>query len=386
MKTRVGIIFGGRSGEHEISIRSAGTVIEQIDHEKYDVLPIAITNEGVWMNASDSLGLFPQETRVMFRERFAPVSGEQAAGSSGLLSVVSRCIDSNVELSSDRNSQLPILNSQLDVVFPVLHGTYGEDGTVQGLFEMADLPYVGCGVLASSCGMDKAFMKTLFRDAGLPICNYVWFLRDEWARARETVLSQVETKLGFPCFVKPANLGSSVGVSRADDAESLASAISLAAEYDRKIIVEEAIEMREIECAVMGNDVPEASLPGEYLIRDDSKKFLDYTEKYSGTGNNEFVVPAPVSDELSAKIRQMAITAFKAIDGAGLARVDFFLRSDNGALLVNEINTMPGLTDASGFPKMWEGTGKAMPQVIDELIEFAIARYEDKNRNRTDRG
>ena len=271
----------------------------------------------------------------------------------------------------------------IDVVFPVLHGTFGEDGTIQGLFEMADVAYVGCGVLASSSGMDKAFMKTLFRDAELPICNYVWFLRDEWAANNEATLGLVESKLGFPCFVKPANLGSSVGVSKATDRRSLATAIALAAEYDRKIIVEEGLEMREIECAVIGNDAPQASLPGEYIIRDSSKAFLDYTEKYSGTGNNEFVVPAPVSDELSSKIRRMAITAFKAIDGSGLARVDFFLRSDNGALLINGINTMPGLTDASGFPKMWQGSGKSFPQVIDELIELAIERYEDKKKNKT---
>ena len=389
MKTRVGVIFGGRSGEHEISIRSAKTVIEQIDPEKYYVVPIAITNEGVWLNAVESLARMPDATQAIFRERFGePVS---VALSGGLWSVVSRCVE-NGEVNPDGpanrsvlNSQFSILNSQLDVVFPVLHGTYGEDGTIQGLFEMADLPYVGCGVLASSCGMDKAFMKTLFRDAGLPICNYVWFLRDEWARSRDAVIDQVSAKLGFPCFVKPANLGSSVGVSKATDAETLATAIDLAAEYDRKIIVEEALEMREIECAVMGNDQPEASLPGEYIIRDASKAFLDYTEKYSGTGNNEFVVPAPVSEELSSKIRQMAVTAFKAIDGSGLARVDFFLRSDNGALLVNEINTMPGLTDASGFPKMWAGSGKRFPQVIDELIELAVARHKDKMRNKTSR-
>lgn len=374
MKTRVGVIFGGRSGEHEISIRSAKTVIEQIDHEKYDCLPIAITSEGIWLNAAESLGLFPAGTQEVFRERF----GEPVSVAGGLLSVVSGCVQ-----RGNDNPEFSILKSQLDVVFPVLHGTFGEDGTIQGLFEMADLPYVGCGVLASSTGMDKAFMKTLFRDAGLPICNYVWFLRDEWERNRDATLTQVADKLGFPCFVKPANLGSSVGVSKAIDRGTLALAIELAAEYDRKIIVEEGLEMREIECAVMGNDAPEASLPGEYIIRDSSKAFLDYTEKYSGTGNNEFVVPSPVSDELTSKIRQMAVTAFKSIDGSGLARVDFFLRSDNGALLVNEINTMPGLTDASGFPKMWAGTGKAFPQVIDELIQLAIERHEDRKRNKT---
>ena len=370
MKLRLGVIFGGRSGEHEISIRSARTVIEQADTSKYEVVPLAISHDGRWLSPAESLSLFPQETQRVFRARFGDPGNAAGiltgdAGVSGLIVL-------------DGGGAIP-----LDIVFPVLHGTYGEDGTIQGLFEMADLPYVGCGVLASSCGMDKAFMKTLFRDAGLPICNYVWFLRDEWERSRDAVVEQVTAKLGFPCFVKPANLGSSVGVSKAADAETLAAAIDLAATYDRKIIVEEGLEMREIECAVLGNDTPQASLPGEYLIRDESKKFLDYTEKYSGTGNNEFIVPASVSDELSAKIRQMAITAFKAIGGSGLARVDFFLRNDNGALLVNEINTMPGLTDASGFPKMWEGTGKSFTEVIDELITLAIERHKDRKRNKT---
>ena len=375
MKLRLGVIFGGRSGEHEISIRSAKTVIEQSDAAKYDVVPLAITNDGCWLSPAASLGLFPLETQELFRQRYGEpgtVGSGQSAGD------CQNKIAESILVSGHFRS--------LDVVFPALHGTYGEDGTIQGLFEMADLPYVGCGVLASSCGMDKAYMKTLFRDAGLPICNYVWFLRDEWERSRDAVVEQVAAKLGFPCFVKPANLGSSVGVSKATDAETLAVSIDLAAKYDHKIIVEESLEMREIECAVLGNDTPQASLPGEYLIRDESKKFLDYTEKYSGTGNNEFIVPALVSDELSAKIRQMAITAFKAIGGSGIARVDFFLRNDNGALLVNEINTMPGLTDASGFPKMWEGTGKPFHQVIDELVELAIERHADKKRNKTSFG
>jgi D-alanine-D-alanine ligase len=281
--------------------------------------------------------------------------------------------------STDGNARF----SKIDVVFPVLHGTFGEDGTIQGLLEMADMPYVGCGVLASSCGMDKVVMKTLFRDAELPMCKYVWFLRSEWERDRGAVVRQVEAKLGFPCFVKPANLGSSVGVSMAIDELSLKTAIELAAEYDRKIIIEEGLDMREIECAVIGNDDPTASLPGEYIVNAADKKFLDYTEKYAGTGNNEFVVPSFVSKELSDKIQNMAITAFRAIDGAGLARVDFFLRNDNGALLINEINTLPGLTDASGYPKMWAGSGKTFPQVIDELVGFAFERHKDKARNKT---
>jgi len=371
MKKNIGVIFGGRSGEHEVSIRSAKTVIEQIDSGRYHVVPIAITHDGRWLSGTESLALFPDITQAKYRERFGEPSDLPIA------------LNGDTARKGLTTMEIPGGTIDLDVLFPVLHGTFGEDGTIQGLFEMADIPYVGCGVLASSCGMDKVFMKTLFRDAGLPMCNYVWFLRSEWESAPDAVIRQVESKIGYPSFVKPANLGSSVGVSRADDAVSLAAAISLAAEYDRKIIVEEGLDMREIECAVTGNDRPEASLPGEYIIRDASKKFLDYTEKYAGTGNNEFVVPAPVSDELVKKIQQLSVAAYKAIDGAGLARVDFFLRNDNGALLVNEINTLPGLTDASGFPKMWAGSGKPFPQVIDELIQLAIERHSDKNRNKT---
>jgi D-alanine-D-alanine ligase len=269
------------------------------------------------------------------------------------------------------------------VIFPVLHGTFGEDGTIQGLFEMADIPYVGCGVLASACGMDKVVMKTLFRDAELPLCEYIWFLRSEWESDKDAVLKLAESKLGFPCFVKPANLGSSVGVSKAIDEKSLREAIELAARFDRKIIVEEGLDAREIECAVIGYEEPQASLPGEYVIYDEAKKFLDYTEKYKGTGNNEFVVPARVSDEMTAKIREMAVSAFRVIDGSGLARVDFFLQNDTGELLINEINTLPGLTDASGFPKMWKASGLEFSQVIDNLINLAIERHADKSKNKT---
>jgi D-alanine-D-alanine ligase len=363
MKTRVGVIFGGRSGEHEISVRSARSVIEQIDKDKYEVIPVAISKDGKWLGPGESLRLLPAEPADLLRETVSGLPENMAVIPAGV--------------NSDADG------SGIDVAFPVLHGTYGEDGTIQGLLEMAGIPYVGGGVLASSCGMDKVVMKALFRDADLPICKYVWFLRSEWERDGEAVARQVEAKLGYPCFVKPANLGSSVGVSRAVDAQSLQAAIALAAEYDRKIIVEEALDMREIECAVMGNDEPEASLPGEYIIRDEAKKFLDYTEKYAGTGNNEFTVPAPISGELTDKIRKMAVTAFKAVDGSGLARVDFFLRNDNGMLLVNEINTMPGLTDASGFPKMWAGTGVSFTNVIDKLLDHAIERHKDRARNKT---
>lgn len=371
MKTRVGIIFGGRSGEHEISVRSAKTVIQQIDADKYEIVPIAINESGNWLNPSQSLELLPFE----IQQKLGAAVGALSADKIALLGDTGN--DGLFNLTTGEN--LP----PIDVMFPVLHGTYGEDGTVQGLLEMADMPYVGCGVLASACGMDKVFMKSLFRDSELPMCRYVWFLRSEWERNTGAVVSQVEAKLGYPCFVKPANLGSSVGVSKAVDEATLIKAIELAAEYDRKIIVEENLDMREIECAVIGNENPRASLPGEYIINAEDKKFLDYTEKYSGTGNNEFVVPALISDELAIKIQQMAISAYRAIDASGLARVDFFLRNDSGVLLINEINTLPGLTDASGFPKMWEASGMEFPQIVDELIKLAIERHADKSRNKT---
>ncbi len=377
MKTTIGVIFGGRSGEHEISIRSANTVIEQIDKEKYRVIPIAITNEGNWLNPSESLELLSEAAR----QQFPPENDIFPDGSVGMLG------DTRYKgLASIGNSDEVNRFTAMDVIFPVLHGTFGEDGTIQGIFEMADIPYVGCGVLSSACGMDKVVMKTLFKEAGLPICKHVWFLRSEWERGNDAVIRQVESKIGYPCFIKPANLGSSVGVSRAVDAETLKKSIDHAAEFDRKIIVEEALQAREIECAVIGNDEPQASQPGEYLIRDKNKAFLDYTEKYAGTGNNEFVVPAPVSQELSNKIKDLAIRAFKAVDGSGLGRIDFFLRNDTGTLLVSEINTMPGLTDASGFPKMWAGSGMDLPQVLDLLVKLAFERHNDIARNKTTLG
>jgi D-alanine-D-alanine ligase len=352
-KIRIAVVFGGRSGEHDVSIRSAKKVVEQLDKDKYEITPIAIGRDGDWLSPKASISLLE-------------LPSELSLG--------------NI---SDQRVNFLDFSQNFDVVFPVLHGTFGEDGTIQGLFEMLNVPYIGCGVLASSSGMDKVVMKALFADAGLPLCEFVWFLRSEWESSKDAVVEQTAAKLGFPCFVKPANLGSSVGVSMATDKETLHKAIDLAAQYDRKIIVEEGLDMREIECAILGNDEPNASLPGEYLILDESKAFLDYTEKYTGTGNNDFVVPAAISDELTAKIKDMAVQAFKAIDGSGLARVDFFLRKDNGKLIVNEINTLPGLTEASGYPKMWAGSGVPFKQVIDRLVELALERYQDKSRNKT---
>jgi D-alanine-D-alanine ligase len=287
-------------------------------------------------------------------------------------------------ISLENNSQ-SFVAEKLDVVFPALHGTYGEDGTLQGLLEMADVPYVGCGVLASSCGMDKVTMKSLFVEAGLPICKHLWFLRSKWRRDPAKIIRDVIRQIGFPCFVKPANLGSSVGVSRATDKASLTKAIDLAAEYDRKIIVEEEVVAREIECAVLGNDEPKASLPGEYVVYDEAARFLDYTEKYTSTGNVSFVVPAPLSKAMTTRIQKMAIRAFQSVDGSGLARVDFFLTRDGGDLIINELNTMPGLTEVSGYPKMWQASGLPFAQLLESLIDLAFERHRDKSLTKTSR-
>ncbi|HEX3560207.1 MAG TPA: D-alanine--D-alanine ligase family protein [Pyrinomonadaceae bacterium] len=371
-KIRVGVIFGGRSGEHEVSVRSARSVIEAVEREKYEVVPIAITKEGRWLSPAESAALLPEATRSLL-----PESVSDAREALTIVGDPSRRGLHRLESVDGKAAQ------RLDLVFPVMHGTYGEDGTIQGLLEMAGIPYVGCGVLASSCGMDKVTMKALFHQARLPICKYVWFLRSEWERGQSTILERVKREIGFPCFIKPANLGSSVGISRATDTESLKASISLAARFDRKLIVEEGLDVREIECAVLGNEVPEASLPGEYLVHDERAKFLDYTEKYSSTGHVEFVVPAPIPKRLSKRIRALAVRAFEAVDGAGFARVDFFLSRDMSRLFVNELNTIPGLTDVSGFPKMWAATGLPFPLVFERLVELAFERHKEKSRNLT---
>ena len=375
-KLRIGIIFGGRSGEHEVSIRSAASVIEAINRRKYDVVPIAISREGKWLSPADAFQLLPGSAQSLLPAKLASGSRDAVAilgdpSRAGLLSLNRKAGASDLQ--------------KLDVVFPVLHGPFGEDGTIQGLLEMADVPYVGCGVLASSCGMDKVALKLLFLQAGLPMCNYVWFLRSQWQSDRARIIKTITRKLGLPCFVKPANLGSSVGVSRADDKASLERAVELAAQYDRKIVVEEAVDAREIECAVIGNNEPKASLPGEYVIYDKSAAFLDYTEKYTKTGHVEFVVPAPVSKSLATRIQKMAIKAFQSIDGSGLARVDFFLTRDSNELLVNELNTMPGLTEVSGYPKMWAASGLSYTRMLDVLTELALERHREKSLNKTTR-
>ena len=373
-KLRVGVIFGGRSGEHEVSIRSARAIVESINPRKFEVVPIAITKEGKWLAPSQSVQLLPPAVHERMSAN-GPATGDVALigdpSHKGLIS-----------LESDSQS---FVAEKLDVVFPALHGTYGEDGTLQGLLEMADVPYVGCGVLASSCGMDKVAMKSLFVQAGLPICRYIWFLRSQWRNNPAKVIRKVVADIGLPCFVKPANLGSSVGVSRATDKKSLTEAIDLAAQYDRKIIVEEELVAREIECAVLGNDEPKASLPGEYVVHEEAARFLDYTEKYTNTGRVSFVVPAPLSKSMTTKIQRMAIRAFQSIDGAGLARVDFFLPRNGGELVINELNTMPGLTEVSGYPKMWAASGLPFGRLLETLIELAFERHREKLLTKTSR-
>lgn len=376
-KIRVGVIFGGRSGEHEVSLRSGQSVIEAIDHKKYEVIPIAITKQGQWLSPAEAMSLLPAAT--------AELLSQEMGESREALTIVGDPSRAGLVAFASDGGRPSTTAMPVDVVFPVLHGTYGEDGTIQGLFEMADVPYVGCGVLASSTGMDKVTMKMLFREAGLPICKHLWFLRSEWEGERAGVLRRVARQLGFPCFVKPANLGSSVGVSKATDRRTLEAAIDLAARYDRKVIIEEGLDAREIECAVIGNDEPEASLPGEYIVHDQQGAFLDYTEKYTNTGHVEFVVPSPISKSLTARIRRMSVEAFKSIDGTGLARVDFFLKRETNELFINELNTSPGLTEVSGYPKLWAASGLTFKQVIDRLIQLALERHKDKSRNETSR-
>ena len=374
-KLRVGVIFGGRSGEHEVSVRSARAIIEAIDQKKFEVVPIAIGKDGKWLGPSQSTQLLPPAVHRLLRSKPGDDPGDVA-----LLGD-----PSHKGLISLRPQASSAVAEKLDVVFPALHGPFGEDGTLQGLLEMADIPYVGCGVLASSCGMDKVTMKSLFVQAGLPICKHIWFLRSQWRSNPEKILRNVKGNLGLPCFVKPANLGSSVGVSRATDRKTLSEAIDLAAEYDRKIIVEEEVVGREIECAILGNDEPQASLPGEYVIYEESARFLDYTEKYASTGRVSFVVPAPLSKTITARIQRMAIQAFQAVDGAGLARVDFFLQQKGGELVINELNTLPGLTEVSGYPKMWEASGLSFTQLLEKLIELAFERHREKALTKTTR-
>jgi D-alanine-D-alanine ligase len=362
-KIRLGILFGGRSGEHEVSLTSAASLMRALDPRKYEVVPIGITREGKWLVGSAADKLLPGVL-----EHGTPVIPSVDPSGPALIALDS-------QLARPRHSAAGI-----DVVFPVLHGTFGEDGTVQGLLELAGIPYVGAGVLGSAAGMDKDAMKRLFRDDGLPVVPWILVSRREWESARARVLRRIGRELRYPLFVKPANLGSSVGISKVRNARELAPALDLAAEYDRKILVEKGVDGREIECAVLGNEQPRASVPGEIVP---VNEFYDYEAKYVKEGS-ELIIPARLTRRQTKLVQEYSIRAFQATDCEGMARVDFLLDRRTGKLHVNEINTIPGFTPISMYPKLWEASGVPYPQLADRLIELALDRQREKNRTRYD--
>lgn len=358
-KIRVGVIFGGRSGEHEVSLVSATSIINALDPSKYEVVPVGITKEGKWLSSAEVL--------------HALRSGmtELTAGEKMVLPDPTR--KGLVAVSGPGGTQG---ETRLDVIFPVIHGTYGEDGILQGLLELAGIPYVGAGVLASSVGMDKVVQKELFRLAKIPIAPFFSFITPDYHSNTKKIISIIEKKIGYPCFIKPANSGSSVGISKSHNRKELVHDIEYAAQYDRKLIVERGVRnAREIECSVLGNDSPRASIPGEIIP---SNEFYDYDAKYID-GKSIAVIPAKLPATVVRKIQAMAIQAFKIIDCSGMARVDFFVSRRSGGIYLNEINTIPGFTSISMYPKMWEASGVSYAQLLDELIRLAIERYEQRN-------
>lgn len=362
-RLRVGVLFGGRSGEHEVSILSARGVMGAMDREKYEVIPIAITKGGTWLAGGDPMRSL--------------LAGPEAGGSVPVTLV-----------ADPQDPHLLVLGTgevhgrrrlEVDVVFPVLHGPFGEDGTVQGLLELAGVPYVGAGVASSAVGMDKALQKTLFTGRGLPVVRHEVVFRWQWRQRPDRVLERVEDVLGYPCFVKPANLGSSVGVTKARDRQELQGALEEAARYDRKMLVEQAVDAREIECSVLGNDAPQASVPGEIVP---SREFYDYWAKYVDEGS-QLLIPAPISPQLTERVRSLAVEAFVALDCAGMARVDFLLDRRSEELYISEVNTIPGFTPISMYPKLWEASGVTYGELIDRLIALAVERHADKAQNET---
>ncbi len=369
-KLRVGIIFGGRSGEHEVSLASARSIMREIDRTRYEVVPIGITKDGEWIVGGDPM-----------RELAEGV--ETGSSPAAILADPSRRGVWRVRSEGGTGAArtlMAVCQAELDVVFPVLHGTFGEDGTVQGFLELAGIPYVGCGVLASALAMDKAAAKAAFRAGGLPVLPYVVIKRKEWERDPAGVIAAIGESLpGYPLFVKPANLGSSVGVSKVHDADELPAALALAARYDRKLVVERGIAAREIEVSVLGNDDPVASVPGEVVP---CREFYDYRAKYIDEGS-ELLIPAPLEDAMRERVRQMALSAYRLLDCAGMARADFLLDKESGELWISELNTIPGFTQISMYPKLWEASGLSYSRLIDRLIELAIERFEDKSRSET---
>jgi D-alanine-D-alanine ligase len=360
-KLRVGVIFGGRSGEHEVSLVSATSVINALDKEKYEVVPVGITTEGRWLSSVHALDLMKAKEAVNGETETLIVPEPHRRG---LLSV-----------SKDGSPSEP-----LDVVFPVVHGTFGEDGTLQGLLELANIPYVGAGVLASALGMDKILQKQLFAKARLPVVPYVWFLSAACRRDVRGAVRAVEERLRYPVFAKPANTGSSVGISKAHNRQELVAGLDMAADFDRKVIVEQGVQRaREIECSVLGNDDPQASVPGEIIS---SNEFYDYDAKYVD-GKSTSIIPAKLPRRVTAKIRRLAIEAFRVIDCAGMARVDFFVTKGKWKIFLNEVNTIPGFTSISMYPKMWEASGLPFPDLLDRLITLALERHRTMASRRT---
>ncbi|MBC8499419.1 MAG: D-alanine--D-alanine ligase [Candidatus Atribacteria bacterium] len=363
-KLRVGIIFGGRSGEHEVSYCSATSIINAIDKNKYTVIPIGITKQGKWIS--------PQETARALQ------SGKIEGKSSVVLlsdpsSKALIYIDSNQGLNKSPDLE------KLDVIFPVLHGPYGEDGTVQGLLELANIPYVGAGVAASAISMDKDLMKIIFQQKGLPVLKWLTIKRKEWQVDKVETLSLVQKNFEYPLFVKPTNLGSSVGITKVHEKEELEKAIDLASSYDRKILIEQGLEeAREIECSVLGNDEPRASIVGE--VRP-AGEFYDYDSKYIDK-ETQLIVPADLPDEVSQEVQEIALRAFKAVDAAGMARVDFFVSKKENKIYLSEINTIPGFTSVSMYPRLWEASGIPYSELISRLIQLALERHQDKNQNK----
>ncbi len=362
-KIRVGVIFGGRSGEHEVSLRSAASVMRALNPDKYEVLPIGVTKAGRWISGANALRAL--EAGALDSTRPVTLLGEP-------MDRALMAIDEGPEALTLHEE------AQLDVVFPVLHGPFGEDGTVQGLLELAGVPYVGAGVVGSAVGMDKAVFKSVMLAHGLPILPYMLVTRRQWESDREGVLDEAEMGLRYPLFAKPANLGSSVGVTKAKNRAQLAAGLEYAARYDRRLLVEQGIDAREIEVSVLGNEDLIASVPGEIIPSDE---FYSYRAKY--IDESQLLIPAPLPDDVAETFQRLAVEAFRAIDGAGLGRVDFLLERETGAPYINEINTIPGFTSISMYPKLWEASGIPYPELLDRLIELALERHADKQRNET---
>jgi len=358
-RVRVGVVYGGRSVEHEVSLVSARAIMQALDPKRYDVVPIGISRQGRWVIGKSHCALPPDPSvRGLVRLRNGGGAVQKGGGRAA------------------HAAEGGALKGRLDVVFPMVHGTGGEDGSLQGLLELAGIPYVGAGVLGSAIGMDKAMMKVAFAQAGLPIVDHRVIRCSDLEQDRERFVRAVESAFGYPCFVKPANGGSSVGISKAKDRRGLEDGIDLAARYDRKVVVERAVDGREIECSVLGNDRPEASVPGEIVP---SNEFYDYRAKYIDTGSR-LLIPAPLSAEQAGRIRDLAVKAFRALDLCGMARVDFFLDRTSEAIFVNEVNTIPGFTPISMYPKLWEASGVTFPALVDRLVRLALERHAEKKR------